>query len=38
MARSGDLGWADSGISAREEGLETSQKGEPRKEMGRDDR
>ena len=38
MARSGDLGWAGSEIWARREGLETSKKGESRKEMGRDGR
>ena len=38
MARSGDLGWADSGIWARGEGLERSKKGESRKKMGRDGR
>ena len=32
MARSGDFGWAGSGIWARREGLETSPKGESRKE------
>ena len=38
MARSGDLGWAGSGIWARGEGLERSKEGESRKEMGRDGR
>ena len=31
MARSGDFGWAGSGIWARGEGLERSKKGESRK-------
>ena len=34
MARSGDLGWAGSGIWARREGLGKARKGESRKEMG----
>ena len=34
MARSGDLGWAGSGIWARREGLGKAKKGEPRKKMG----
>ena len=38
MARSVDFGWAGSGIRARGEGLETSQKGESRKEVARDGR
>ena len=38
MVRSGDLGWAGPGIWVRGEGLETSQKGESRKEMGPDGR
>ena len=32
MARLGDLGWAGSGIWVRGKGLETSKKGESRKE------
>ena len=38
MARSGDLGWADSGIWAKGGGFGEVQQGESRKEMGRDGR
>ena len=38
MARSGDFGWAGSGIWVRREGLGKAKKGESRKKMGRDGR